>query len=298
VWLTGVTSTDLPGLAAVGKQDGYVAALDVGVGAVTYSQRFTAKDRMDAPTSIAVGATGASALDRLGLPSGTIQLGAAMLNTNPFVVDNGPLVTTATSLRAGDQFQLKVGTSPATTITIAADDTMSSLASKIRSAGLFEVNVQTLTGSAGATLELTPDSDRTTFQLLAGPSGRDALTSLGLKPGLIRNTILDKTKGVIPADKGTQTYGLRFTTQLDLNSKADIAAALDAVGNATTVVRAIYADLKQAATPKDPTSAANGGTVPAYITNQIADYQAALDRLTAGNSTDPNSGSSLVSLFG
>jgi len=252
---------------------------------------------MDASTSIAVGATGASALDRLGLPSGTIQLGAAMLNTNPFVVDNGPLVTTDTSARAGDQFQIKVGNSPATTITIAADDTMSSLAEKIRSAGLFEVNVQSLTGSSGTTLELTPDNDRTTFQLLAGPAGRDALTSLGLKPGLIRNTIVDKTKGVIPADKGTQTYGLRFTAPLDLNSKADIAAALTAVSNATTTVRAIYADLKQAATPKDPASAA-GGTVPAYITNQIADYQAALDRLTGGSSTDTSGGSSLVSLFG
>lgn len=295
VWLTGTTTTDLPGLAPVGKQDGYVAALDVGAGAVTYSQRFTAKDRMDAPTSIAVGATGASALDRLGLPSGAIQLGAAALNTNPFVVDNGPLVTTATSLRAGDQFQIKVGTSPASTITIAADDTMSSLADKIRSAGLFEVNVQTLTGTAGATLELTPDNDRTSFQLLPGPGGRDALTALGLKPGLIRNTIVDKTKGVMPADKGTQTYGLRFTTALDLNSKTDIAAALTAVGNATTTVRAIYADLKQAATPKPPS--ASSGSVPAYITNQIADYQAALDRLTGGG-TDTSSGSSLVSLFG
>jgi len=295
VWLTGTTKTDLPGLTAVGKQDGFVAALDVGAGAVTYSQRFTAKDLIDAPESIAVDTSGGSALDVLGLPKGTI--GTALI---PGDVPADPAttvpLTTSTSLRAGDQFQLRVDGGSATTISISASDTLSTLATKIQQAGLFEINVQTLPNGSGVGLELSPANDRHTFELLPGAAGRDALAALGLKAGLVRNTTVDKVKGVLPADKGTQTYGLRFTAPLDLSSKADIKAALDGIGNAITVVRAIYADLKQAAAPKTP-SAADQAAVPAYLQNRIADYQAALDRLTGGGG-DTSSGSSLASLFG
>lgn len=283
LWLTGVSKTDLPGLTAVGKQDGFVAALDVGAGAVTYSQRFTAKDQVDAPEAIAVNATGGSALDRLGLPSGTIQYGGSNL------------LTAATSLRAGDQFQIRQGSSRTpTTITIAADETLTSLTLKLQAAGLFGITATTVSDGTKTTLSLKPANDRQSFELLAGPQGRDALEALGLKPGLVRNAIVDKTKGVLPADKGKQTYGLHITTNLDLASKADIKAALDGVANAITTVRAIYIDLKQAAQPASAT-AATQGAVSAYTMNQIADYQTALARLS---SVADSSGSSLASLFG
>jgi hypothetical protein len=287
VWLTGTSKTDLPGLTAVGKQDGFVAALDVGAGAVTYSQRFTAKDQMAAPEAIAVGATGASALDRLGLPTGQLQY------------DDSTRVTAVTSARAGDQFQIRMaGSSVASTITIAADDTLTSLADKIRRAGLFNINVSTMFNGEETQLSLKPASDRQSFELINGPPGRDALAALGLKQGLLRNTVVDKTKGVVPADKGPQTYGLHLDATLDLASKTDIKAALDGISNAVTTVRAIYADLKQAATPKDPLAAAGSGEVPAYLQARIADYSSALARLTAGGSSDASSGSSLVSLLG
>jgi hypothetical protein len=286
VWLAGTTKTDLPGLAAVGKQDGFVAALDVGAGAVTYSQRFTGKDQIDAPEAIAVDASGGSALDKLGLPKGTIQYAGSQL------------ITAATSARPGDQFQIRMNSSSTPiTVTISATDTLATLSTKIQQAGLFEINVSTMNLGGQSQLSLKPANDRQTFELLPGPTGRDALEALGLKPGLIRNTVADKTKGVVPADGGKQTYGLRFTGSIDLASKTDIKSALDSVGNALTTVRAIYADLKQAATPKSATPAASGD-VPTYLKNQIADYQAALDRLTAGNSSGSSSGSSLASLFG
>lgn len=294
VWLAGTTKTDLPGLAAVGKQDGFVAGLDVGAGLVTYSQRFTAKDQVNAPESITVDTSGGSALDRLGLPKGTIGTALAP-GDSPADPAQSVLLTTATSLRAGDQFRLRIDGGSAVTISIDATDTLSSLSAKIRQAGPLAVKVQTMFNGTGTGLELTPLSDHHTFELLPGATGRDALTALGLKAGLVRNTIADKVKGVIPADKGHQTYGLRFTAPLDLNSKTDIKAALDGVGNAITTVRAIYADLKQAATPKSAT--ASQGPVPAYLKSRIADYQSALNRLTAGG-TAPNSGSSLASLFG
>ena len=278
VWVTGTSKTALPGLNPVGSQDGFVAGLDVGAGQVTYSQRFTAKDRTDAPEAIGVDTTGGSALDVLGLPRGTLRYG------------DSTLITAATSARAGDQFQIKMGSSSlATTITIEAGDTLDSLAAKIRSAGFFEIAVTTLSNGTSTQLQLKPASDRVTFQLLPGPAGRNALDSLGLTAGLIRNTVVDKTKGVLPADRGKQTYGLRLDAELAINSKAAIKGALDSLTNAITTVRAIYADLKQAATPKNPL--ASIGDAPAYLKNRIADYQAALDRLSSGDG-------SLASLLG
>jgi hypothetical protein len=294
VWLTGTSKTDLPNLAAVGKQDGFVAALDVGAGVVAYSQRFTAKDQADAPQAIAVDMTGGSPLDLLGLPKGAIGVAAPPGGLAPDPSSTA-LISTSTALRTGDQFQIKLGTSSPTTITIAADETLDSLKAKIQRAGLFEINVTTIGGGGVEKLSLKPDNDRHIFELLPGPAGKDALGALGLKPGIVRNTIVDKTKGIIPADKGKQIYGLRFNGRLDLANKADIKSALDAVGNAITSVRAIYADLKQAATPKNP--AAQAGQASPYMQNKIADYQAALNRLTAGGTSD-GSGSSLASLFG
>ncbi|THD82680.1 MAG: hypothetical protein E7812_00970 [Phenylobacterium sp.] len=293
VWLTGTTQTTLPGgLTPLGQQDGFVAGLNVGAGAVTYARRFTSTDQMDVPESIAVDASGGSALDRLGLPTGTIQS------------DTSPLITSATSARAGDSFQIQAGNFPARTITIDPTETVATLTQKIRNAGFFDINVQQVDSGDGVKLELTPETTTETFNLISGPSGHDALTALGLKAGMVRATVVDPTKGVVPADKGAQTYGLRLPANLDLNSTADINSALTALGNAITTTQSIYADLKTAATPPDPTAAASSGTVPAYLTNQIANYQAALDRLTGGqssssspsSSTDPNA--SLLSLFG
>jgi len=283
VWLTGSTTGALPGLTTQGTTDGFVAGIDVGAGAVTYSQRFTAKDQMDAPQSIAVDASGGSALDRLGLPSGTLKYG------------DSTLLTSISSVRDGDQFKIQVGNSSPVTVTVSATDTLTTLADKIRNAGMFEVNVSTTSNGTSTVLQIKPQSDRQNIQLLSGPSGGDALEALGIKPGTVRNATVDKTKGVLPADKGTQIYGLHITSPLDLNNKADIKTALDSIGNAITTVRAIYADLKQAATPQNPASGAAGGTVPAYLTNRIADYTAALTRLS---SADTSSGSSLASLFG
>jgi hypothetical protein len=149
-------------------------------------------------------------------------------------------------------------------------------------------------------LQLLPETTMQSFSLIAGPQGHDGLAALGLQPGLVRATVVDKKKGVIPADKGTPTYGLRLPSDLDLKTPADIKAALTALGNAITTTRSIYADLQKAANPQADLSG-SGGTVPAYITNQIADYQQALSRLSGGSGSGSGSTdgtASLVSLFG
>ena len=108
VWLTGTVTGDLPGEAAIGSQDGFVAALNPTSGAVDYAQRITGQDGRSAPTSIAVAPTGASVLDQLGLPEGVVD---------------GPvstLVTSNTSVKAGDSFQISANGETPVTITVKA----------------------------------------------------------------------------------------------------------------------------------------------------------------------------------
>jgi hypothetical protein len=47
-------------------------------------------------------------------------------------------------------------------------------------------------------------------------------------------------------------------------------------------VRDAYRTLETAAKPAVTAAPGAGGTAPAYLTNQISNYQAALDRLTGG----------------
>ncbi len=97
MWIAGSAGTDLPGQPAVGTKDGYLANLNVATGSIDWSQRFTGKDNIAAPTSIAVDPTGASVLDRLGLPSGTLDL------------SDSQQLTAQSSLRPGDQFTVRPG---------------------------------------------------------------------------------------------------------------------------------------------------------------------------------------------
>jgi hypothetical protein len=278
VWLTGSAGADLPnGLAPVGKTDGFVASLDVATGAIGWSQRFSGNDRMATPSAITVDPNGATVLDRLGLPSGAID---------PLQSQN---VISQTSLRPGDQFRLSTGDGlPAKTVTIEAKDTFDDLLAKIRRALNFtaEVTLASDPTSPGVKhLQIKPLSVRNTPQVLPGPDGKDALGALGLTPGVARNTATINGK-LMPADGKGQIYGLSLPATLSLSSPEGIKAAADALSQALKTVTKAYNDLRTAAMPQTastaPTHGKTGGTVPKYLSNQIANYQAALDRLTGG----------------
>ncbi|HEX7945938.1 MAG TPA: hypothetical protein VF495_14805, partial [Phenylobacterium sp.] len=89
-----------------------------------------------------------------------------------------------------------------------------------------------------------------------------------------------------PADGKGQIYGLGLPSNLNLDNTNEIAHAAAEVAAAQGVIRKAYKDLVAAASPKtaeDAVAKAQAtGKVPQYLTNQIANYQAALDRLTGG----------------
>lgn len=270
VWITGATDQDLPGMTKIGKADGFVVALDVAAGSVDFQRRFTGKDTMVAPTAISVDVSGASVLDKLGLPKGELAY------------SDSQRVTAATSARAGDQFQIRTrsGARPVT-ITIEENDTLETLATKIRRATGFSVKVEVIPDATQRQLQIKPLNQRYTVELLDGPAGKDALESLGLDAGILRATTTQGGK-IAPADGGDPIFGLKLARDLSINSKEGLKAAVDALTYATSQIRAAYRELsgQNEATRTGPGK--TGGTVPTYMTNQLANYQAALTRLTGG----------------
>ncbi len=244
---------------------GYVATIDPASGAVSWSRQLHGLDGVEVPTGIAVSQGGASALDKLGLPSGALSYAkSATLVAN-------------SSLRAGDQFSLKIGAGLAQTITIGPNDTYASLAQTINRVTGFQATASTTTVNGQSQLKIVPLNTRTTVQLLAGPKGQDALAPLGLASGEITLDASNVDSSGKATKGGRSILGLNLTPTINLSSAADIKKASTALDLAIAKVENLYQDLVKPAVKKP--GSAGSGTVPAYLTAQIANYQLALQRL-------------------
>lgn len=270
VWITGVADRD-PAADKTDPSKGYLVRVDPLSGAVEYEKTWSGDGDQARPLTLAVATGGASVLDRIGFPQGEIDQS-----------DSKRLVD-ATSLRVGDRFYV----SPAdggrsVSVTIADKDTLATLARKIEIAsnGKLKATVVseggTVTGKNGEVttttggfqrLSITARNGETGAVLTPGETGRDALAGLGLSSGYI---------GATTGDDVRKTFGLDLTASLNLGSPAAVKTAGERLQAAMKAVRDAYRALDPATTA----SAASNGPVPAYLTNQLANYQAALARLT------------------
>jgi hypothetical protein len=270
VWVAGKAGLHLPGVTDIGANDGYLAQIDLGGGAIAAAQRITGKDGFTTPTSIAVDASGASSLDKLGLPKGTLTY------------TDSQLITASTSARAGDQFQIRTTTGGAlSTVTLDAKDTLDTLAAKVTRAAGFKAKVTVVSDGDVKRLKIVPAVATNTVEILPGKGGKDLLNAIGLTSGVIRNTVI-KDGVSSSADGKGNVYGLSLSSDLDISTADGRKAALANLSQAMSSIRSAYRDLQTAASPKSTVKAGATGPVPAYLTNQIANYQAALDRLTGG----------------
>ena len=257
VYVTGqIAVTPPPGQTTA--FDGYATAIDAETGVVGWTQQFRGPDRQVAPGAIAVDTTGASILDKLGLPKGIIDSSSSQQ------------LTAASSLRAGDQFGIRVGKGSAKTITIEDGDTMKTLAAKISRAIGFGAKVEVVIEKGYDKLQITPLNIRNPVEIDAGKVGRDALKSLGLSEGAAATTP-DKKKGDIPI------YGLQLPSTLNLDSDGWAKQAQAQLLSALSTVRSIY---REATTPASTTSAVTAAP-SAYMSAKISNYADALARLTA-----------------
>ncbi len=258
VYVAGqIKTTPPPGVTAA--FDGYAAAIDPTTGAVGWSKQYQGLEKQAAPTAIAVDLTGASVLDRLGLPKGEIDW------------TGSPLVVANSSARPGDQFYVRVGRGSSKAVTIEAADTLKTLADKINRALSFTAKVEVVIDKGYDRLQITPLNSRNPIEIEAGKVGRDALRALGLPEGLLA-TAPD------PKKKDDPQYGLQLSAGLNLDNEGRVKQAQAGLMSALSTVRSIYREM----TAPPPSKAKAGGEVPAYLTNQIANYQNALNRLTGG----------------
>jgi len=269
VWITGVADRD-PVAKETDPTRGYLVRIDPLSGAVEYERTWSGEGDQARPLTLAVASGGASVLDRLGLPQGEIDQS-----------DSKRLID-ATSLRVGDRFYI----SPAdggrsVSVTIAAKDTLASLARKIEIAsnGKLKVTVASeggsVTGKDGEITTTTGGFQRLSIMardgktgavLTPGETGRDALAGLGLSSGYI---------GVSSGDDVLKTFGLDLPASLRLGDAAAAKTAGERIQAAMKAVRDAYRSLD----PATKGSASASGPVPAYLSNQLANYQAALARL-------------------
>ncbi|RZJ29834.1 MAG: transcriptional regulator, partial [Brevundimonas sp.] len=248
----------------------YLTRIDATSGAVEWRRDWDGDNSQAKPLTLAVASGGASVLDRLGLPQGEIDQSQSKTLVN------------ASSLRVGDRFYV----SPAdggrsVAVTIEARDTLQTLARKIEQASNMKLKVTVSSeaakdGEAGdlasalrtglQRLSITARDGVKGAVLTAGETGRDALAGLGLSQGYI-----GKTTG----DDVTKTFGLGLPTNLSLNDAASIKTAGEKIQAAMKAIRDAYRGLS----PESNTPASTG-TAPAYLQAQLANYQAALARLT------------------
>jgi len=269
VWITGIADRD-PAAKDTDPTKAYLTRIDPTTGAVEYTRTWSGDGDQAKPMTLAVASGGASVLDRLGLPQGEIDQS-----------DSRKLID-ATSLRVGDRFYVQSASGGrAAPVTIDAKDTLATLARKISvaSGGKLKVTVASeggaVTGKDGETTTTTGGVQRLSIMakdgktgaiLTSGETGRDALLGLGLSSGYV---------GLAAADTSVKTFGLGLPGNLNLNSAASIAAAGEKIQGALKAIRDAYRGLL----PEDKTASASG-PAPAYLTNQLANYQAALARLT------------------
>jgi hypothetical protein len=188
-------------------------------------------------------------------------------------------------MRPGDQFYVQSGTGTPVAVTIAADDTYTTLAQKIAKASNYNIKTTILPLTTGSTLKLAPAYQGVQVNLLPGPLGHDALGPLGLAQGVLTTTASNETKDAPSASTGplasrntlNNGYNLKLSSSLTLASPARAQAAVAAVIGAIAAVKSVYHDMN---TPPSQGNGVGNGTVPTYLTNQIANYQAALARLT------------------
>ncbi len=259
VWLAGDSGAGFAGQSALRENDGFIARLDAD-GALARVQRFAQAEGAGL-TSFALAQTGASVLDRLGLPSGVLEQ-----------QDSDALIA-RTALRAGDAFQVAVDARPAKTVTIGDDETLESLAEQVeavlRSGGAAKVSSR----SEGDKLEITAARGKT-VTLTAGARGEDALGALGLAEGVIASAT--EEDGKARRKKPDPAYGLGLSGGLDITSKLGRKLAAEQLGAALSTVQRAHRTLGE------EQSEAFAGPAPAYLQKQLANYQAALSRLTGG----------------
>ncbi|AXB75324.1 hypothetical protein [Novosphingobium sp. P6W] len=265
LYVGGRTAGTLSG-DKVGKVDGFVARIDAADGSVQTVSQWGRLTSSVEPVRLTAVAGGATALGALGLHRGLLNQ-----PTTGDLVDE-------TALRVGDSFKISVDGETARSVTIENGETMVSLAQKIRRITGTDAKITTPFTDGRSSLKIEVMSGHT-LELVAGADGRDALGKLGLDPvRLVPPRITAKSDPkVTPGGR----YNLGLSDALTLLDAKTAATALSKIKSAVSMTQSAYRSLYWDTTKAslvDGVQPTGGGS--AYQKAQLANYQAALSRLT------------------
>jgi hypothetical protein len=288
VYLVGSTTGTFAGETRNIKDtaNAVVASLDAS-GAVKWAHQYGGLDGQSVGTGIGFAASGSSALDALGLPSGKI---AGQQNT---------ALAASTTLRPGDFFKVQIEGDAGRTfrVTIDKGETLNSLVTKINSQfgskGKASISYAgggaalTLEVSAGVTAKLIAGTTDTIVvgnsktgaasQTVKGSSEFDALARLGIAPQTLSKPADSKTT---TAD--SKTYALGLPNNLDISTSAGAGAARAGLLGVLGAIQKIYTttNAAPAATPSHSTASKASAASTAYQTNLNAGASLALSLLS------------------
>ncbi|BCW88150.1 hypothetical protein sos41_12880 [Alphaproteobacteria bacterium SO-S41] len=279
IFVAGDTKGTLPGATAThpDTQNAFAAEIDA-TGAQVWASQFGVTTGEGYGRGLAVDTGGASVLDALGLPKGTLKPGG-----------QAHTITAQTTARAGDYFTIQLNDYAARKITIDPGETMTSLVRKLNSVLGLNGKASIARTAAGDTLKIEPKEGQT-VKLKAGAGNLDALAGLGLSAGQFTVESDDKTAADSDA---LPTYALGLKASYSLLSTDSAATARSAIEAAMSAIRTAYRELTMDPALKKQMAEADsaekkgktGGTVPAYLQAQLANYNSGLQRLTGGSST-------------
>ena len=267
IYLTGTTTGTFAGQTrnVAGTNNMFAAAL-ASDGSVNWVRQYGGISGQSAGAGIAVDVQGGSVLDALGLPRGTL---AASQSTD---------LLSATTLRPGDSFKVAIDSTSDRTFTVTIDkgETLQSLVTKLNGQlyGAGKASVVYTGGAAALKIEV---KSGVTAKLMSGPADTDALQRLGITPGTLSNGSTTTS-----ASSSAQSFGLGFSSRMDISSSASAGAARAQLLSVLTAIQKAYQTTN---TPAASTTASgSGGTASSYAQSQVSNYGLALNIL-GGSST-------------
>ena len=264
LYVGGRTTGTLDG-TRLGTMDGFVSRIDAATGQVQSNRQFGLAGSRAEPVRVAAARGGNTVLGALGLHRGVLT------------PDASAKLVAQTGLRVGDEFGIRVEGEPLRKIVIGADDTLTTLADRVRRITGSKATVSTPKVGAGNVLRIEM---KTGFEaeLVAGADGRDALAKLGLPAARIQAP--DPVAKNAPRVRPGGSFGLDLTDALAIGTREDAGVALARIKSAISVTqtgyRSLYWDEGKAALVN---GAGAGGASTAREQAQMTQYQAALDRL-------------------
>ncbi len=282
VYLTGDTAGTFAGeTQSASGSNAFVARLAAD-GSLDWAHQFGGFGGQSSGAAVVVDASGASALDALGLPK-TVT-----------TQQSRDLISQSTA-RPGDYFTMTLtdprGNTRTKRITIDDGETFQSLSDKLNRVLLLDGKAQVAFARDGRTLKIEVNKNvQVTFA--PGKDSFDALAGLGIDARVLVNdgSLLDKDTDDASAEKKKPVIGLDIEKGLSLSTTASAAHAASTLQAILTSIRTAYRTLNDDGALKEfltgtgdaKPKGKQGGTVPAYLTKQISSYQQALQRLGGG----------------